>query len=79
MEYIPREINFEILILWGAIFSILLDSYACKPDYSTIKYSIVTVFIGAVVSRLLVYYYNIPNLTFRSDNTEIPTDNIKTN
>ncbi|MDR0296383.1 MAG: transporter substrate-binding domain-containing protein [Rickettsia sp.] len=79
MECIPREINFEILILWGAIFSILLDSYAYKPDYSTIKYSIVTVFVGAFVSRLLVYYYNISNLTFRSDNTEIPTDNIKTN
>ncbi|WP_425363239.1 substrate-binding periplasmic protein [Candidatus Tisiphia endosymbiont of Hybos culiciformis] len=74
MEYIPREINFEILILWGAIFSILLDSYAYKHDYSTIKYSIVAVFIGAFVSRLLVYYYNIPNLTFRSDNTEIPTN-----
>ncbi len=79
MGYIPREINFEILILWGAIFSILLDSYAYKSDYSTIKYSIVTVFVGAFVSRLLVYYYNISNLTFRSDNTEIPTDNIKTN
>ncbi|WP_250311691.1 transporter substrate-binding domain-containing protein [Rickettsia endosymbiont of Oedothorax gibbosus] len=79
IESIPREINFEILILWGAIFSILLDSYAYKHDYSTIKYSIITVFVGAFVSRLLVYYYNIPNLTFRSDNTEILTKNIHTN
>lgn len=79
MEYIPREINFEILILWGAIFSILLDSYAYKPDYSTTKYSIVMVFVGTFVSRLLVYYYNIPNLTFRSDNTGILTNKINTN
>ncbi|WP_375319291.1 transporter substrate-binding domain-containing protein [Candidatus Tisiphia endosymbiont of Oplodontha viridula] len=76
MWCIPREINFEILILWGAIFSILLDSYAHKHDYSTIKYSIIIVFVGAFVSKLLVYYYNIPNLTFRSDNIEIPTDKV---
>lgn len=68
MEYIPREVNFEIFILWGGIFSILLDVYAYNPNYNTIKYSIITVIAGAFVSRFLVHYYNIPNLTFRSDN-----------
>ncbi|MFU7502708.1 MAG: hypothetical protein ACE1S7_04610 [Candidatus Tisiphia sp.] len=32
MEYIPREVNFEIFILWGGIFSILLDAYAYNPN-----------------------------------------------
>lgn len=73
-EIIPKEVNFEVFILWGIVFIILLNMYAYSPSYNTIKYSMITVIAGAVVSRLLIYYYNIPNLTFRIDNIEPEKD-----
>ncbi|XVN42442.1 MAG: transporter substrate-binding domain-containing protein [Candidatus Rickettsia vulgarisii] len=73
-EVVPKEINFEVFILWGIVFIILLNIYAYSPSYSTIKYSMIIVIAGAVVSRLLIYYYNISNLTFRVDNVESEKD-----
>jgi len=70
---ILKDINFEVSILWGFIFSILLDIYAYNPNYNTIKYSIITSIAGAFVTRFIIYYYNIPNLTFRTDIPEIST------
>ncbi len=69
-SFILREVNFEISILWGLIFSILLNAYAYNPDYNTIRYSIITVITGAFISKLIIYYYNIPNLTFHNNELE---------
>lgn len=72
-----RGINFEISILWSLVFSILLDTHAYNPDYSTIKYSIITVIAGAFTSRVLIHYYNIPNLTFYADDVEVAVKDVK--
>ncbi len=69
-----KEINFEISILWGVIFIMLLDMYAYNPTFNTIKYTIIMVIAGGGVSKLLVYYYNIPNLTFRTETPEVHKD-----
>ncbi|WP_375326631.1 transporter substrate-binding domain-containing protein [Candidatus Tisiphia endosymbiont of Nemotelus uliginosus] len=52
--YISHKINFEISILWSLIFIMLLDIYAYHTSYDTIKYSMITVMAGAIVSRLLI-------------------------
>lgn len=72
LQFIHGKVNFEISILWGLIFSILLDINYYNLNDSTIKYSIITVIAGAFITRLLVHYYNIGNLTFREDKEKLP-------
>lgn len=64
---IRDRVNLEISILWGLVFSVLLDINYYNPDDSTIKYSIITVIAGAFITKLFVHYYNIGNLVFRND------------
>ncbi len=59
---VSGDIHSEISILWGMIFVKLLDVYSYNPTYNAIKYSVISVITGAFVTRLLVYYFNIPNL-----------------
>ena len=68
-DLIHGKVNFEISILWGVIFSILLNlNY--HHDESTIIYSIIAVIAGAFITRLLTYYYNVGNITFHKDREE---------
>ena len=69
-ELIHGQVNYEISILWGLIFSILLNLNYYLHDESTIIYSIVTVIAGSFITRLLTYYYNVGNITFRKDREE---------
>jgi len=58
-------INAEISVLWGLVFSIFLDFNAYNPDAETIKYAVIIVASGAFLTRMVVYYFKIPNLKFR--------------
>ncbi len=60
-----EEINAEISILWGLIFSTFLDINSTHPDPIVIKYTVILVVTGAFISKLLVHYLKIPNLRFR--------------
>lgn len=79
IDCIHGGINAEISVIWGLIFSIFLSSGAYDPDPTKIDYMVTFVVFGAFISRLLAYYYQIPNLRFRRSPEEaISTDIIKT-
>jgi len=66
---ITDGINAEISIIWGVIFSFLLDYSSYNPNPTTIRYYVIGVVTGAFLTRLLVYYLKIPNLHFRNETT----------
>lgn len=70
LKRVPRGISLEITILWGAVFSVLLDMYGTNPDYTTIKYSMIMVIIGAFITNLLVYHFGFLEWRFRNDKIE---------
>jgi len=49
------------------IFSIYLNINSYNPDSTGIRNAVIIVALGAFVTRLVAYYFNIPNLKFRSD------------
>lgn len=59
-------LNAEISIIWGIIFSIYLDINSYDPSPVGIRDAVVLVVIGAFVTRLMAYYFQIPNLRFRA-------------
>ncbi len=59
------SINAEISILWGAVFGIYLDITSHSPDPDGIKNAVIVTALGAFVTRLIVFYYKVPNLKFR--------------
>lgn len=59
-------LNAELSIIWGIIFSIYLDINSYDPDPVGIREAVVLVVIGAFVTRLMAYYFQIPNLRFRA-------------
>ena len=62
-----EQLNAEISILRGIVFSILLNIYTYTNNFNTLKYVIIVTIAGAFLSRLLVYYLKIPNLRFRRE------------
>ena len=60
-------INAEVSVLWGVIFSVYLNINLHNPDPTGIQNAVIVVAIGAFVTRLAAYYFNIPNLKFRSE------------
>lgn len=56
----------EISVLWGLILSIVLmntTSYV-EPEY--IRNMVIVTIVGAVLTRLIFYYFKIPNIYFTS-------------
>ncbi|MGX6960869.1 MAG: hypothetical protein ACIPMY_06705 [Rickettsia endosymbiont of Pentastiridius leporinus] len=70
IKKVPKGLSLEITILWGAAFSVLLDMYGTNPDYTTIKYSMIMVIIGAFITNLLVYHFGFLEWRFRNDNEQ---------
>lgn len=64
---IAGPINAEIAVVWGLIFSIYLDMNSYDPDPTGIRNAVIIVALGAFISRMVAYYYNIPNIKFRSE------------
>jgi len=60
-------INVEIFVIWGAIFSIYLSVNSYNSDPINIRNAVTIIVTGAFISRLMAYYFNIPNLKFRSE------------
>lgn len=60
-------INAEVAVIWGLIFSVYLDMNSHDPDPSGIRTAVIFVVLGAVITRMIAYYFNIPNIKFRAD------------
>ena len=67
-------INAEVAVVWGLFFSIYLDMSSFSPDTDGIKIAVVLTVLGAIATRLLAYYFNIPNIKFRAD---LPIEELK--
>lgn len=59
--------NAEIGIIWSLIFSIYLDLNSYNPSPSGIRDMVIFVVSGCFLTRLAIYYFNIPNITFRHE------------
>lgn len=64
---ISKGINAEISVIWGLIFSMSLNYISDNPNPVTIRYIVITVVLGAFISRLASHYFNIPNPKFRNE------------
>lgn len=71
-------INAEVAVIWGLIFSIYLDISSFDPNSDGIKTAVIITVAGAIITRLVAYYFNIPNIKFRSDlnSDELKKENI---
>ncbi len=67
-------INAEVAVIWGLFFSIYLDMSSFSPDPDGIKIAVMLTVLGAIATRLVAYYFNIPNIKFRAD---LPPDEAK--
>lgn len=67
-------INAEVAVIWGLFFSIYLDMSSFSPDPDGIKIAVMVTVLGAVATRLVAYYFNIPNIKFRAD---LPPEEVK--
>jgi len=54
----------EISAIWGFILSYALDYMSDKADGSYIDIAVFLTVVGAFIMRILVYYLNIPTLSF---------------
>lgn len=64
-------INAEVSILWGLIFSLYLDVNSYNPDPTGIRNAVIFVAVGAFATRMIAYYFKIPNIKFRADTVDI--------
>jgi len=60
-------INAEVSIIWGLIFSLYLNIASHNPNPTGIRNAVIAVAIGAFITRMVAYYFKIPNLKFRAD------------
>ena len=60
-------INAEVSVLWGLIFSLYLDTNSHNPDPTGIRNTVIIVAVGAFITRLVAYYFKVPNLKFRAE------------
>jgi polar amino acid transport system substrate-binding protein len=65
IEALEGEFYGEIAIIWGFFLSvyILLSTKQAQPEY--IEYAVIVTILGVFISRLLVHYLRLPNLTFK--------------
>ena len=66
-KYLFGGIQAEVSILWGVVFVALLSFMPVDPDPDTMQYAAVFTMVGAFVTKLLVHYYNVPNLRFKQN------------
>ena len=59
-------INAESCIIWGLIFSIYLNINSYNPNAEGIRNAVIVVALGAFITRLVAYYFAIPNIHFRA-------------
>lgn len=54
----------EIAIFWGGIFSLYLITIVNDVDPMKIKISVVITIISALLTRILIYFYKVPNIFY---------------
>jgi len=63
-------INAEVSVIWGLIFSIFLDINSSSPNTDNIRDAVILVALGAFATRLIAYYFKLPNIKFRSSRSK---------
>ncbi|MHB1948122.1 MAG: TRIC cation channel family protein [Gammaproteobacteria bacterium] len=65
IEALEGDFYGELAIIWGFLLSmyILLSTDQGQPEY--IEYAVVITIVGVFVSRLLVHFMRLPNITFK--------------
>jgi len=71
VEAINGGIYGEIAILWGSILSFYLIQTATDINPKQLQFVVISVIIGAFITRMTVYMFNIQNITFRSKNEHV--------
>jgi polar amino acid transport system substrate-binding protein len=59
-------VNAEVSIIWGLIFSIFLDINSSSPNTDNIRDAVILVALGAFITRIIAYYFELPNIKFRA-------------
>src|SRR5262249_49934237 len=54
----------ELAVIWGGALSVFLTWQANSVAVEPIKISVYVTVIGVFISRLIVYYFKIPNIKF---------------
>lgn len=65
LEIVIGEIYSEISIVWGLIFSIALLHTVGSISPELVRGLIIMTVVGVFVTRLIVYYFKVPNVHFR--------------
>lgn len=60
-----EEINIEVTILWGFLFSLFLDFSSYDPRPENINIAVIVTVIGSFVTKILTHYLAIPNIYFK--------------
>jgi len=69
VKRVPKGISIETTLLWGLIFTLLLDRYGANPNYDTIKYSMIIIIVSAFITHLLVYHFGFLEWRFYNNKT----------
>ncbi|MBP6986298.1 MAG: transporter substrate-binding domain-containing protein [Alphaproteobacteria bacterium] len=59
----------EIAIVWGMILALFLSTQAQTINPDPIRYMVFITVIGAFITRVLVYYFKVPNIYFTKKDT----------
>ena len=65
MSCISGEIDAEVSLIWGLIFSICLSYIATGSNAENVRYTTCFVIAGATLTRLITHYFKISNVYFR--------------
>ena len=57
-----EDLYSEIAIIWGFLLSVFLTYQTQQVNTDYIKYSVICTIIGVFITRLLCYFYKIPNI-----------------
>lgn len=60
-------INAEVAVIWGLIFGIFLNINSHNPSPDSIRSAVIIVVLGAFTTRILAYYFKLPNIKFGAD------------
>ncbi len=65
LEIVVGEIYSEIAILWGLIFSVVLQMNVNNIQPDLVRNLIIITVVGAFATRLLIYFFKVPNVHFK--------------
>lgn len=65
IEALEGEFYGELAIIWGFLLSIFLltSTHQSQPEY--IEYAVIFTILGVFISRIIVHYWQLPNIRFK--------------